>query len=177
MVGTRYHFVTTMRFAADGDRLWDVLDDPEAWPTWWRWLRSVAVLEEGDATGIGKTVRNEVATPLGYRLTYYGTTRHRRERNLLEFDATGDLVGQGQFRSGSNSEHTTEIVFNWLVETPKWWMNLAARLARPVFAWNHNRLMSDFALGLAGAAGGSLIEVSNEAIRPDRPEFYQLPGT
>ena len=40
-----FHFVTELEVAAPPERVWEVIEKPSAWPTWWHWLRSVEVLE------------------------------------------------------------------------------------------------------------------------------------
>jgi hypothetical protein len=67
------------------------------------------------------------------------------------------------------------VSFAWLVETPKWWMNLFAPIARPAFTWNHDKLMTDFGRGLAKASGGVLTSVGNTARKPGAPGFYEMP--
>lgn len=174
-MGAKYHFITSFRVARDRSEVWSILDDPESWPQWWRWLRLVEILDRGDDDGLGAIIRNAVGTPLGYRLTYDATIRRRIEPALLDFDASGDLVGRGQFLIDQDGEHETTVAFNWLVETPKWWMNLTAPLARPVFSWNHDRLMTDFARGLAARSGGEATQLRNRTLRPRDPGFYVLP--
>jgi hypothetical protein len=47
----------------------------------------------------------------------------------------------------------TTVRYKWRVETTRWWMNLLAPIARPVFRWNHDRLMRNGSMGLAGILG------------------------
>ena len=147
-MGARYHFVTSFETGASRETVWGVLEDAESWPDWWRWLVHIELIREGDDAGIGAVIRSRVTTPLGYRLTYDGTTRRSTPPALIEFDSAGDLVGSGQFTLHEVRPELTTVVFNWLVETPRWWMNATAPIARPLFSWNHHRLMTDFALGI-----------------------------
>lgn len=173
-MGIRYHFVTTMDLAADRSAVWSVLRTPEHWATWWKWLKKVDAVETGDETGVGAVISNSVATPFGYRLSYLATTTRTVEPELIEFDAGGDLIGRGQFKLIQTGDHQTRIVLNWLVETVKWWMNLTAPLARPVFSWSHTRLMTDFAEGLAEASGATLLRIDNHPVGSAEPGFYEL---
>lgn len=152
-----------------------MLEDAEDWPAWWSWLRQVELVSSGDEQRRGTVIRNQVSTPLGYRLTYDGTTRRSIPPRLVEFDATGDLVGRGQFLLETNSDGSTTVVFNWLVETPRWWMNLTTPVARPVFAWNHNRIMSDFAMGVGSVIDARVTDIDNVALRPGDPGFWVMP--
>lgn len=94
---------------------------------------------------------------------------------MSRFEAAGDLEGVGQFTLDETERGSTAITFHWLVETPKTWMNVLAPLARPLFVWNHHRLMTDFARDLAGAVSTSLVRVRNESIHRDDERFYQIP--
>ncbi len=164
-MSTRYHFVTEIRLTATPGEVWGALEKSEDWPDWWRWLVHAEVLEEGDEQGLGRRVRNRVSTPLGYRLTYDGTATRLVEPSLLEFIATGDLAGTGQLRIVGKAAET-DITFHWMVATTRRWMNLLVPIARPLFAWNHNRLMIDFARGLAATTHSELISVTNYTVDP-----------
>ncbi len=172
----RYHFVTEMTISAPVESVWKALQHSEDWPEWWRWLIEASVLAEGDDDGVGRRVRNRVGTPFGYRLTYDGVVTMLVEHRRIDFDAVGDLEGHGQFLMSEPAEAETRIVFNWLVQTTKWWMNLLVPFARRLFAWNHNRLMTDFANGLAKTTGGELKSVENRTLAPAAPGFFEMPS-
>lgn len=93
---------------------------------------------------------------------------------LLESRAEGELRGTGRWRL-ADGEDTTDVTYEWLVETTKRWMNVLAPIARPAFSWNHDVLMKDFAKGLAIATRGALIEVVNSTTDPGEEGFYELP--
>jgi len=59
----------------------------------------------------------------------------------MEGRAFGELDGKGiwTFREENG---TTHVRYDWQVTTTKAWMNLLAPVARPVFSWNHDRVMS-----------------------------------
>lgn len=175
-LGARYHFITSFTVAAGPEAVWSVLEEAEDWPAWWSWLRRVELLSSGDENGLGAVIRNRVSTPLGYRLTYDGATRRSIRPRLVEFETTGDLVGRGQFLLEPNGDGSTTLVFNWLVETPLWWMNLITPLARPVFAWNHHRIMSDFAEGVGSVIDAHVTGIDNVALRPGDPGFWVMPS-
>lgn len=156
-----YHFLTSIEVSADPPRVWDALADAETWPVWWRWLRKAEITKEGDADGLGRRVRNTVVSPLGYGLTYEGLVTRVDEPRLVEFEASGDLIGTGRFTLRGGEPSGSLLDFDWVVETPKPWMRTLAPLARPVFIWSHHRLMDDFARGLAEHLGTTLVKVEN----------------
>ncbi|MFP5332412.1 MAG: hypothetical protein ACLGHX_08660 [Acidimicrobiia bacterium] len=47
-------------------------------------------------------------------------------------------------------------------------------VARPLFTWNHDRPMTDFAHGLPGASDGELLSISHTTLAPTHPRFYRL---
>lgn len=60
------------------------------------------------------------------------------------------------------------------MQTAKRWINLVGSVARPLFTWNHDRPMTDFAHGLPGASDGELLSISHTTLAPTHPRFYRL---
>lgn len=176
LVGTRYHFITHIELNAQPQAIWETLARSEQWIEWWHWLREVEVLNEGGSDGVGRRVRHVVSSPLRYRLTYFGLVTRAVEPVMSRFEAEGDLEGRGQFALEPTESGTTVLMFHWLVETPKPWMNVLAPLARPIFIWNHHRLMEDFGRDLAEALSVQLVEVSNQSLDPGDEGFFKMPS-
>jgi uncharacterized protein YndB with AHSA1/START domain len=142
-----YSFVTTWRFQAPLELVWQVLNEPARYPEWWPSIVSYRPLTPG-LTGVGARGERAVRGRLPYTLRYTTTvTRHEPPRELA-YDATGDLVGRGRFvltgRGGG-----TEVVCYWDVETTGVVFNLLAPVLRWLFAWNHNQVMRIGERGLA----------------------------
>jgi hypothetical protein len=51
----------------------------------------------------------------------------------------------------------TAVLYEWNVATTRVWMNLVAPIARPVFEWNHDWVMSRGAEGIASLLGCRLL--------------------
>ncbi len=81
--------------------------------------------------------------------------RHR----LLEGVASGELAGTGLWRFFADGD-ATAVFYQWDVETTRAWMNLLAPLARPAFAWNHDRVMREGGAGFARLLGARLLAPS-----------------
>lgn len=175
-LGVRYHLVTELEVTAGREQVWEALVGVNVWPSWWSWLRRVEVLSPGGEDGVGGRYRGLIATPTRYRL--------RSDIEVLELDhlesislrATGDLVGWGDFRLSDAGSAGTALEFVWRVRTTKWWMNLAAPVARGAFIRNHDLLMDDFALGLAYGTGSELVSVGHRSLRRGDPGFFQPGG-
>ena len=61
-----YDFVTRWSFNAPIERVWGFIADAERWPTWWKYVAKVEVLEPGDETGVGRVLRMTWRTRLPY---------------------------------------------------------------------------------------------------------------
>jgi uncharacterized protein YndB with AHSA1/START domain len=175
-VVTRYHLVTDIRVSTKPERVWEALTRSDSSPSWWRWLRNVEVMDEGDERGVGARFRHRVGTPLLYGVSYEGEVTRVVEPSLAEFKVSGDFVGTGQFRLRPNEDGGTDLTFTWLVATPKPWMSLLGWVARPVFVWNHHRLMSDFGKDLAATTAADLLQVRHRVVSRRDPGFDRLPN-
>ena len=101
-------------------------------------------------------------------------TRARIERDLAELEArlpgrvrstktavgavlgASTVAGIGSWRLYED-DGATAVLFEWRVHTTRWWMNALAPVARPVFRWNHDRLMRAGGRGLARRLGVELL--------------------
>lgn len=171
----RYHLATDIRLSTSPERVWEALARSDSSPPWWRWLRKVEVIDDGDERGVGARFRHQVGTPLLYGVSYEGEVTRVNEPFLAEFEASGDFVGTGQFRLGPADNGGTDLTFTWLVETSKHWMSLLGWVARPVLIWNHHRLMGDFAEDLADTTEAEVLNVRHRVMRRGEPGFYELP--
>lgn len=170
-----YHLVTHALIGAPPPVVWECLSDVQTWPSWWRWLREVELVEEGDEDGVGAVFRQSIVSPLLYGFTWYARLDRVVKPSLIELDSWGALEGRGRFLLVPEGPGMTHFSFTWLVTTAKRWMNVLAPVARPAFVWSHDRLMDDFARGLARVAGAPLHGVSHEALRPGAAGFFEMP--
>jgi uncharacterized protein YndB with AHSA1/START domain len=142
-----YRFVTSWRFAAPVERVWEILRKPEGWPGWWYGLESVTVLLPGDEQGVGAVRRFVFRGQLPYRLSFSMRQTRQERPTLLEGRAWGELEGIGRWELrpvGSG----TDVRYTWEVSPTAAWMKLLAPLARPAFVWNHDWVMRQGERGL-----------------------------
>ena len=135
-----YAFVTRWTIPAPLDRVWQELTQPEVWPVWWRGVERVELIRPGDATGIGAVRRYTWRSRLPYRLTFTMETTRIEPQRLIEGRATGELDGLGVWTL-TPSPQGTDLRYDWRVAATKPWMKLAAPIAKPLFAWNHDVVM------------------------------------
>jgi uncharacterized protein YndB with AHSA1/START domain len=173
---TQYHFVSEYVFRGDPESLWRALGDVEAWPSWWPWLKRVERLRDGiGVEHVGAAYRSTVRAPAGYGFVYSATVVDVERLRRIDLHVAGDIVGRGRFLVGTLPSGELTLSFTWLVSTTKRWMSAVAPMARPMFAWNHDRMMKAFGVGLAEAAGLELRSTRLSALAPGSPGFQVMP--
>jgi Polyketide cyclase / dehydrase and lipid transport len=153
-----YRFLTTWILAAAREPVWEAIYDIERWPSWWRGVRQVQKLEDGDGDGVGSLYRHEWRSVIPYPLRFETRITKIELPHLIEAEADGELAGIGRWRFFDDRE--TAVTYEWDVRTTRAWMNLAAPVARPIFRWNHNVVMHQGGEGLARLLGAPLLAVT-----------------
>ncbi len=152
-----YEFITVWRVKAPLERVWNEIYYSEKWPEWWRGVEEVTELKKGDDLGVGSIRRYTWKSTLPYRLRFDVETVRVEPMTVIEGIARGELSGRGVWNIKVEGEYVTAR-YDWSVDTTKAWMNLIAPLARPLFKWNHDIVMSWGAEGLARRLGAVVIE-------------------
>ncbi len=135
-----YHFVTKWKVKAPVAAVWAEINNPEEWPLWWRYVRKVDLLKAGNAEGVGSLRRFEWTSALPYRLAFDLETTVVDPFKRLEGQASGELEGVGIWTFQEEGEWTV-LRYDWIVKTNKQWMIHLAPLLRPMFSWNHEKVM------------------------------------
>jgi uncharacterized protein YndB with AHSA1/START domain len=149
-----YTFVTTWTLDAPIERVYDAIRDSLAWPSWWEAVTAVEEREPGDpATGVGNVRRYSFKGALPYSLAFDLRVEEVDAPRRLAGRATGELEGTGVWTLTQDGP-TTHVRYDWNVRTTRWWMNLLAPLAAPVFRRNHDFVMNSGARGLCRLLGG-----------------------
>ena len=152
----QYRFLTTWLLEADRERVWDAIYESERWPEWWSGVEEAEKLAEGDERGVGQRGRYVWRAKLPYRVDFEIVTTKVERPHLLEGDADGELAGVGRWRL-FESDGLTAVIYEWNVRTTKWWMNLLAPVAKPVFQANHDYVMRNGGEGIAKLLGARLL--------------------
>lgn len=153
-----YEFCTRWVIAAPLQSVWEAIEDPELWPRWWGAVRTAEVLEQGGDGGAGQRVRYAFRSELPYTLSFESVVRDVGSPHTLVADVYGDLEGEGRWDVAEEGG-VTVLDCTWNVRTTKPMMNVLAPLLRPVFVWNHHRMMRRGGEGLARRVGASLVRV------------------
>lgn len=176
-MAARYHFLSEYTLTSDREAIWSALIAVREWPAWWRGLTRIDVVREATSDdGLGAIYRNHVRAPTGYGFAFSTETTEVDRLRRIDFVMSGEIVGRGRYLVADAPSGGTNVSYAQLVETPKWWMNLFAPLARAAFTWNHDKLMTDFGRGLAATSGGELTMVRHTALKPGAPGFYEMPA-
>ncbi len=137
---TQFELVTNWRIAAPLDAVWREIADSDAWPQWWRAVKRVERLSDGDSSGLGARRRITWGTALPYTISFDVEATLIEPMHRLEGRASGELNGVGLWTLWPENG-VTVARYEWRVELGKPWMRAFAPLLRPVFAWNHNVVM------------------------------------
>ena len=153
-----YRFTTIWKVEAACAPVFDVILDSCNWPRWWAGVESVEELAAGNPDGTGNVRRYVWKGYLPYRLCFSARSTCIVPPREIGAEVSGDVEGSGRWLFTSEGG-TTTVRYQWHVRTEKWWMNLLAPLAKPVFRHNHHLLMERGARGLATVLAARLIEV------------------
>jgi carbon monoxide dehydrogenase subunit G len=150
-----YRFVTIWRLEAPIDRVFEAIDDVEAWPVWWPSVKLVERLEDGGPDGIGAVHRMTFVGKLPYRLRFDMRVTRREPPTDVAGAATGELEGVGEWTLHADGT-TTVVRYVWAIRTTRAWMNLLAPLpfVDGIFRFNHHAVMRDGLVGIRRRLGG-----------------------
>lgn len=148
--------VSRWRIAAPPAAVWGLLADPQGWPAWWPYVRSVRLLRAGSGSGLGSLRRIEWGSALGYGISLDVTTTRIVKQREIEGHAHGDLDGVGLWNIESDAQATL-VTYHWAVALRRPWMRLMLPLLRPLFVWNHHAVMLAGARGMARQLAAPLL--------------------
>jgi uncharacterized protein YndB with AHSA1/START domain len=150
-----YRFVTEWRLHAPIDRVYEAIQDAEAWPSWWPSVRAVERVSPGDEHGLGEVDRMTFVGRLPYRLAFDMRVTERQPPTSLVGSATGELEGVGDWSLRPDGDSTV-VRYVWAIRTTRAWMNLLAPLpfVDAIFRLNHHAVMRDGLQGIRRRLGG-----------------------
>ncbi len=150
-----YSFVTIWRHRAPIEAVYDAISDSLHWPEWWPTVTAVEEVVAGDPdSGVGNIRRYTFKGSLPYTLSFDLAVTGTRRPSMLAGSATGELEGTGVWTLTEEADGITVARYDWNVRTTRWWMNLLAPIARPLFKSNHDLVMRAGAAGLCTRLGG-----------------------
>lgn len=145
---TEYRLLTIWRIEAPLQEVYAAIHNSMHWPEWWPSVRKVEDIADGDGNGINSIRRYAWQGKLPYRVVF--DVRATRLETLIAIEGTarGDLEGNGRWKF-SRQGKVSVVRYEWHVRTTRWWMNLVAPVARPMFIHNHTQIMDQGGKALA----------------------------
>jgi hypothetical protein len=136
-----YQFVTVWRVAGTIAEVRAVLSDSPSLPRWWPSVYlDVLHREDGDATGVGRTVDLHTTGWLPYTLRWTLEITETMTDTGFALSARGDLAGTGRWTFRQDGPEV-EITYDWQVTATKPLLRRLSWLLRRAFAANHHWAM------------------------------------
>lgn len=164
MTSPHFHVITDWSLNAPRDKVWPVLFAAEQWPSWWRALKHVELVADGDESGVGAVRRMTWSTlPLPSRrldralplsLTLDMHTTRVEPMSRIEGEANGALSGHARWDIWPDGQRT-RVRYDWIAEVMEPRLRALAPLMRRAFIWQHNRIMASGFKGLVTALASS----------------------
>jgi len=143
-----YSFTTHWYVNAPLKDVWEAIYKSEEWPRWWKGVQSVTETVNGDERGIGSVRVYKLRSPMLYTLSFNLLLTDREEYKYLSGNASGELEGTGAWYFDIG-EGMTHVRCHWNVHTNIKWMNAFAFILKPIFRYNHSKVMKWGAESLA----------------------------
>lgn len=153
---TDYRFVTRWELQAPIETVWETVSDLTTYTKWFPYFSEVTLITPGDPDGIGRTYRVKVRGKLPYSLSFTLENKRQDPPRFLESKSAGQLEGSGRWELSQSGDITTAMYY-WHVRTTRRWMNVTAPALRPLFAWNHHKVMDKGGTRLAAYMGARLV--------------------
>jgi hypothetical protein len=144
MDGVEYSFRGSWTVPYPLQRVHALLVDLERYPEWWPQVVAVASLGEDDAMVVCRSA-------LPYTLDLH-LHAERRDPTHLEISLSGDLSGAARWYLADLGPET-RMDFEQDVEVNDPFLRFASGAARPLLAWNHQRMMRGCVSGLQSRLG------------------------
>jgi carbon monoxide dehydrogenase subunit G len=125
-------------FPVQIDDFWQLIEDFDRYQQWWPWLQEFTTERAGLVAG--NVLRVTVVPPVPYRVRLHVRFDSCRRLSLTEATIAGDLRGHASL-SFDEVRGGTRVRATWTLEAASTPMRVAARVARPVVRWGHDRVV------------------------------------
>jgi hypothetical protein len=128
----------TFTFPAPAADVWATMARFDCYSSWWSWLREFSV--EGSGLQSGTVLRGVVAPPLPYRMRLEVVLGECVPPRSISALVRGDLEGVANI-DFDGDERETHAHAVWTIEMMQRPMRVAAKVAKPVLRWGHDRVV------------------------------------
>lgn len=163
-----YMFETEWVLTAPAEKVFEVLEHPEEFSSWWPSVKNSRLIEKGDDQGVGTKAAYSIRSPLGYSMHFEATAVEVDKPKRIHSTVRGDLVGTGTYLI-EEGDRQTHVRFNWYVSTTKRWMNWVAGFAKPALVWAHHSVMREGCAAMATYLGARLVSTNTSLVEKPTP--------
>ncbi|HET8842855.1 MAG TPA: hypothetical protein VFN35_15430 [Ktedonobacteraceae bacterium] len=140
MPANDYHFITHWNVEGTIKEVADVLGEASSLVSWWPSVYlDVQVLENGDASGLGRVVSLYTKGWLPYTLRWQFRVTEIRDDGF-SLVATGDFDGRGIWTFQQDGPGVN-IIYNWRIKAEKPLLRYFSFIMKPIFSANHHWAM------------------------------------
>jgi hypothetical protein len=144
--GAAIHYTGEFWFPIHVHDFWQLIEDFDRYQEWWPWLQEFTTDRDGLVTG--NVLRATVVPPVPYRLRLEVRFDSCQRLTVTEATIAGDLRGHASL-SFDELRGGTCVRAAWTLEAASAPMRLAARVARPVVRWGHDRVVDMAVTGIS----------------------------
>jgi hypothetical protein len=118
--------------------VWRKIERSEEFEGWWGWLCDFRL--EGEGLVAGSVLHGVVNPPVPYRMTLRVELTRCSPPTAIDAIVEGDLRGSARLNMEPDGDGTRASV-GWSIEMMQMPMRLAARVARPLLVWGHDKVV------------------------------------
>jgi uncharacterized protein YndB with AHSA1/START domain len=153
----RFVLISRWRLQESRASVWQLLADTDNWPTWWP---GVCRVQRAASSPIGDVAELHWHSSLPYAVRLRVKTLAAERPHRLESRALDDFQALGTWQLDRGEGGWVDLTYRWEVWLERRWMRALSLLLRPVFEWNHFRVMRAAARGMARQLGCRIKPVS-----------------
>jgi uncharacterized protein YndB with AHSA1/START domain len=136
----KYFFKTVWHFDAPPEKVWELIKDARSMPEWWPGVKRFEILSKERELQPSCLIQASVKGLTG-DLNFELEVSKAVPCHEIVMLSRGDLMGQGVWTLTPDNGKTIST-YIWEVTTTGKLMNAIGSVCKPVFIWNHNRVMT-----------------------------------
>lgn len=136
--GSVIHYTGEFWFPVQIEEFWRLIEGFDQYQQWWPWLQEFATERAGLVDG--NVLSATVVPPIPYRLRLQVHFQSCQRLSSTEATISGDLRGHASL-SFDELRGGTRVRAAWALAAASAPMRAAARMARPLARWGHDRVV------------------------------------
>ena len=143
--GSVVHYIGEFWVAVPAAELWQMIETIERYQEWWPWLEGLSSQRPGLVAG--NVLRATVVPPVPYRVRLQVRFESCERPSLAVATVSGDLRGPASL-SFVEQAGGTRVRAEWTLDAASTTMRVAAKVARPLMRWAHDRVVEMAVTGI-----------------------------